>query len=104
MLPRIDSIQWYCCFVALKTVESLIFKSKTTSTANPQEFLQFFFRTVLTCLLRQQLELDFAVLRDTDDSIQSLGSTKSFTGSEYSEIKYSEKTQTINCLEFCSCD
>lgn len=63
MLSRIYSIQWYCCFAAFNTVESLIFKSSTSSKANPQEFFKFFLGAVLTLLLRQQLELDFAALR-----------------------------------------
>lgn len=47
-------------------VESLIFKSNTSSKANPQEFLFFFFfllGTVLTLFLRQ-LELDFVALKE----------------------------------------
>lgn len=78
MLSRNYSIQWYCCFVAFNTVESLIFKSSTSSKVNPQE-LNFFFKNCTDFVIKTKTWTWFCSIKgDTDDSIRSLGSWKRF--------------------------
>lgn len=96
MLSRNYSIQWYCCFVAFNTVESLIFKSSTSSKVNPQEF-KFFLRFVLTLLLRQKLEPDFAALREIQTTPSEVWAHEKASHENYLNIK------KINHLQNCSC-